>query len=954
MKRLRFFAVISILLFVVFGGFVTPEKTLAVTCRPGFEPNGPTAADCIKIGDTLEGALCDAGSGSESGTIKSGQCAAMSTTSNNGGSTVSAYAGLTNTDLQRWLGYSNALAPLDSVGAVSSASSDTYKQIYEKTATAVYNLYKGNKDVTPTQAFGYILGGVPSTDANITSGLSVAVKQGMINGVTRQAKDKLTAQQVEATLTQMLGTESAYQTQKAQVGSDPDANKNYNTYVNGLNNATQDKVASLQAEKSRKQKCDISWTGFDLASCVDFFFAWVITHTLLQLVGYVLWLTASVMNYAIKIGILDFAKWAPDALYPLWIVMRQIVSLLIVFAGLYLGLMYIIGGKDSERFEKYIPWVIMFALFVNFSYPLARTAVDITNIVSLNVYASAVGGDTLSDTSDNSAGALIRNRLGLIGLVDYATGGAAAEKDGILNGIDSTPVALLAVIFIGAAAYVFFMLSAMIITRTAALIFIIVVSPLLLVDAVIPKLGEQAVKLRQMFFEQLMVGPVFTIMLALTLKFMEVFKQTSGPLAKGTGISVAGASGSNAIEMFFNLTMMLIMLYIMLRVTKATAGAMGKMASDAMGSVGGYAVGAAVGVATGGTGMLARASIGRVAAKARDSGWVRNNRDNLIGRAAHRATNSLANSSFDLRNSSVVAGAAKKYGFSRGMGAGGKLGYEKEFAERQKDIVDRGERIQTRYQEDVKDADGNIIHRKGDIDEAEQRAKERYNQTIGGRRFMTESEKAKTREMLKEKALGGVGKEEGETKKLMDEMLQKRDAIARDRVNADGTVTSVKEQKEEVFAELKAKLEKLKETDPRLQGREAQAVSAAINKIREKKEDDEIALAKQIEDIHDRYMNMGGTPEQQQESRRKLLNSLSKEVRAGVSEKLGGRSPGGPVDIDLSEPAPAPRAAPELTLETREQADAHVGTRSTPPSQPAPAGSKKGLESADEDFFSLV
>ena len=88
---------------------------------------------------------------------------------------------------------------------------------------------------------------------------------------------------------------------------------------------------------------------------------------------------------------------------------------------------------------------------------------------------------------NKTVGTMIMNRLGLSGLVDYATGTGSADKtaENSLNRINSVPAALLAVIFIFYAAYIFFVVSTLMITRTAVLVFIIVASPLLFVDEVI-------------------------------------------------------------------------------------------------------------------------------------------------------------------------------------------------------------------------------------------------------------------------------------------------------------------------------------------------------------------------------------------------------------------------------------------------------------------------------------
>jgi peptidyl-tRNA hydrolase len=182
-------------------------------------------------------------------------------------------------------------------------------------------------------------------------------------------------------------------------------------------------TGATEAKKPETKKCSVLGTDA-LIGCIDQAVTWIIKNTILQIGGFFVWLTANMFNYAVKIGILQFAKWAPDQLYPIWLIVRQIISLFIVFIGLYLGLMYILG-KD-EKFQKYIPWVIMFALFVNFSYPLVRTAIDISNIVSLKIYASAVGPGALDENPTNTAGAQILDKLGLQGLLMSAT----ATKDG--------------------------------------------------------------------------------------------------------------------------------------------------------------------------------------------------------------------------------------------------------------------------------------------------------------------------------------------------------------------------------------------------------------------------------------------------------------------------------------------------------------------------------------------
>ncbi|MBP6948456.1 MAG: hypothetical protein KBC41_01205 [Candidatus Pacebacteria bacterium] len=556
--------------------------------------------------------------------------------------------------------------------------------------------------------------------------------------------------------------------------------------------AARDEARKVQQNAS---KCSNIITTF--TECIDAGFAWIVKHTLLAIAGWLLWLTGTMMNYAIDIGILQFSKWAPDALYPIWIIIRQIVSLFVVFAGLFLGFMYIINKGDE--FKKYIPWVVIFALFVNFSYPITRALIDVSNVISLNIYTSAVGSNALtgstSITGEQTPGAIIRNKLGLQGLVDYAINGAK-EGEGVLNKIDNTPSALLAVIFIAYAAWIFFKVTMLLVSRTAVLVFLIIASPVLLVDTVIPKLGPTAAKLREMFFQQLFLGPIFTIMLAITLKFLDVFKSSGALGGSATLDTMSSGTGSSTIVMFFNLLMMLVMLKIMINVTESTSGSVGKAISGAVGTVGGFALGAA----TGGAGLIGRATIGRAAAKLGGSKWMQNRQGGFVGRQLANMTDSVAKSSFDGRNSSIVQSGAKRMGLSLGMGS--KMNYEMMQENRAKNLKAHLERTGT-YQRDTKDENG-ILRRKGDVDNSTEsiEARKRIIENSGGSKFLSSeaNKEALKRDLEKANVQLSRSQDEKIVTDINNMSTENRDAFEKNisKYTSDPTITS----------EMKAKIQK--------------------------------------------------------------------------------------------------------------------------------------------------
>jgi hypothetical protein len=401
-----------------------------------------------------------------------------------------------------------------------------------------------------------------------------------------------------------------------------------------------------------------------------------------------------------------------------------------VFAGLYLGFLYILGKGD--KFEHYIPWVVMFALFVNFSYPLTRTAIDISNVVSLNIYSAVVGPNALdsSPPAGQSGGDMITNMLG----IDSLKSKAVDEKESGNKSINTIPGALLAVAFVFYAAYIFLIAAGIMIMRTVSLIFITIASPFLLIDSVIPLLGEKAKELRKIFIDQLLVAPVFMIMFALTTKFLEVFQN----------VKKVNLGDATVVE-FFNMTIMLIMLHVMIKVTKSIAGKSAEFMSGALGTVGGFAGG----MALGGAGLLARGTVGRGAAALTQQGglidrWqTKNGVNGAIGRRVMSFTDSIAKSSFDARNTSIVQKQAQKLGLSSGMGAGVKKGYQ----EIQEDRA--GRRFETRERV-IKRAIG-AGKSKQEAEQAGNEYLKREMQSTTGSRFLGTYGKEKINTVITEK-----------------------------------------------------------------------------------------------------------------------------------------------------------------------------------------------------------
>lgn len=424
-------------------------------------------------------------------------------------------------------------------------------------------------------------------------------------------------------------------------------------------NANQDKNTS---------KCSISFKDtFDFTACVDSLFAWLIKTFLLSFAGTWVWLFGTLFHLSIYYGILNFADWMQgDKLYPLWQSIRDVVNLLVVFFGMTLIIMYLINKGD--KIKQFIPWLIIYALFVNFSWTIMKTVIDYSNIITLKLYSVAVPGALSADNTTFSlngqtAAGMIMQKLGLQSIVTVVTsalGAEATQNSQFLDQVNSTPVALLLVVLAFYTAYVFLLASFIFMWRTAVLVFAVIGSPFLMIDMTLPYVGEYAKKAREVVLNQLVVGAVFMILFFLVIQVMEVVKSS---VLKGAG--QLGGSSNTGVQ-FFGVIMMLILLHIMIKVVK-------KLSGEISGKISGLA-GTGMSLMGGGVALAGRKVLGGAATRIADSKWLKNRQATVGGRAVNAAAQRMANSTYDLRNLGVAKSIASVSGIP--LGAGLKQNYQ--------------------------------------------------------------------------------------------------------------------------------------------------------------------------------------------------------------------------------------------------------------------------------------
>lgn len=326
-------------------------------------------------------------------------------------------------------------------------------------------------------------------------------------------------------------------------------------------------------------------------------------------------------------------------IYGAWSVIRDLANIAAFFGAIYTGFRYI-TGSDSLDFKKAVTKLILYAILVNFSFPIAKFLIDISNVISLQIY----GGITNYTTGNNSLSDEILKKMGAISLLINDVGSAKS----VFPGFSSFSVMFLAIIYLFCIFFVFIYAAITIAIRSFVLLACVIFSPLMFLNFAFPKLTEMHEKWRENFFGQLVFAPV--LMIGLWLSFILLAAATTGVDAAST-LGSSNVLAAPELNKIISMTLAIISLFLAVKMSSSVAGGAGKSIS---GMVGGGMKGLGLAVATGGTGLLARATVGRAGAMMANSNWVKNT--GAQNGASRRMAASLASNAGNKMSSFKLAG----------------------------------------------------------------------------------------------------------------------------------------------------------------------------------------------------------------------------------------------------------------------------------------------------------
>lgn len=239
---------------------------------------------------------------------------------------------------------------------------------------------------------------------------------------------------------------------------------------------------------------------------------------ILQFTGWLLSLAATLFTWVIDPKIFDAVVRNNPAIWTSWKIVRDFLNLVFILVLLFSAFATVFQ-VDKYSYKKVLLNVVLMALLVNFSFPIARFIVDFANsnmyflFNSLN-FGSEQASSLFGKIADNSQ---------LVSIFKFSIK------------TDTTAI-IAAVVFCFILAVTLLAIAVLLVIRVVALAFLIIVSPVGFVATIIPGSQKIASDWWHSLIEYAMFGPTIAFFLYLAMQMMGV---VSAPTMQSYATDVA-------------------------------------------------------------------------------------------------------------------------------------------------------------------------------------------------------------------------------------------------------------------------------------------------------------------------------------------------------------------------------------------------------------------------------
>lgn len=261
--------------------------------------------------------------------------------------------------------------------------------------------------------------------------------------------------------------------------------------------------------------------------------------------GLFLYVGGSLLDYAIQylvIGMGGFLKANLGVVVDrMWVVVRDLFNIMFIFGLIYIGFRTILFSNDSNT-KKAVGYLVVAALMINFSLFITKAIIDFSNIAAFQIHnaiidegraqnatlvtgASVSGGEVNQDSvttttvGDGDTPSISAAFMNAIDITTYADGSAIKQIRQDAEVISGRFIffGILMMFFMMFAAFVFAAGAFILITRFVVLVFAMILSPVMFLGMIFPRLGQYGKDWWGIFLKNAFVAPAYLFMIYLSL-----------------------------------------------------------------------------------------------------------------------------------------------------------------------------------------------------------------------------------------------------------------------------------------------------------------------------------------------------------------------------------------------------------------------------------------------------
>jgi hypothetical protein len=266
----------------------------------------------------------------------------------------------------------------------------------------------------------------------------------------------------------------------------------------------------------------------------------------------------------------------------MWKVVRDLLNIFFIFGFIYIGIRTILDADESST-RKALGYLILAALFINFSLYITGAIIDFSNIAATQVYKLILDGPAGAEPIQVNMALIDAEGIGgkfvnVASLTSFfAAKDVGLDDSSSINVFQTIAYSIFMLIFFIFAGFIFLIAAIRVMIRFVALTLYMIFSPVMFLGWILPKFSEYSTKWRDGLISNSFYAPIFLFLIYISLYLLTELKKIlfQDAPADYAAVFKGGQVQGKEFLIFIFFGMMLAFIYASMRVgdTLSVAGA---------------------------------------------------------------------------------------------------------------------------------------------------------------------------------------------------------------------------------------------------------------------------------------------------------------------------------------------------------------------------------------------